>query len=110
MDDWVSVYKGNLGIVLPDTFGLKAFLNDFDVFYAKSGIMEGGKGLPEDAIGMINLEYSDWKTRRKASEIIGHTPNLSSKGRTVIISQPAIILIIEAIVDLIRLVSESKSP
>jgi len=35
MDDWVSVYKGNLGIVLPDTFGLKAFLKDFSVFYAK---------------------------------------------------------------------------
>lgn len=35
MEDWVSVYQGDLGIALTDTFGLKAFLIDFDKKYAK---------------------------------------------------------------------------
>jgi nicotinate phosphoribosyltransferase len=35
MDDWVKVYRGELGIVLTDTFGFDAFLRDFDTFYAK---------------------------------------------------------------------------
>ena len=35
MDDWISVYQGNLGIALTDTFGLEAFLKDFNVKYAK---------------------------------------------------------------------------
>lgn len=35
MDDWIKVYNGRLGIALTDTFGLDAFLKDFDVKYAK---------------------------------------------------------------------------
>jgi nicotinate phosphoribosyltransferase len=35
MDDWVKVYQGELGIALTDTFGLDAFLKDFNTFYAK---------------------------------------------------------------------------
>jgi nicotinate phosphoribosyltransferase len=35
MDDWVKVYQGELGIALSDTFGLDAFLKDFNTFYAK---------------------------------------------------------------------------
>lgn len=35
MEDWSQVYEGNLGIALPDTFGLDAFLVDFDTKYAK---------------------------------------------------------------------------
>jgi nicotinate phosphoribosyltransferase len=35
MDDWVKVYQGELGIALADTFGLDAFLKDFNTFYAK---------------------------------------------------------------------------
>jgi nicotinate phosphoribosyltransferase len=35
MDDWIKVYQGKLGIALTDTFGLDAFLKDFDTFYAK---------------------------------------------------------------------------
>jgi nicotinate phosphoribosyltransferase len=34
MDDWIKVYKGELGIALTDTFGVDAFLRDFDTFYA----------------------------------------------------------------------------
>lgn len=35
METWVSVYQGDLGIALTDTFGLKSFLNDFDKKFAK---------------------------------------------------------------------------
>ena len=35
MESWVTVYQGDLGIALTDTFGLKSFLNDFDKKYAK---------------------------------------------------------------------------
>lgn len=35
MDAWISVYQGDLGIALTDTFGLKSFLNDFDKKFAK---------------------------------------------------------------------------
>lgn len=35
MEEWVEVYEGSLGIALTDTFGLEAFLRDFDVKYAK---------------------------------------------------------------------------
>ena len=35
MELWVETYGGNLGIVLTDTFGLDAFLKDFDAKYAR---------------------------------------------------------------------------
>ena len=35
MDDWISVYEGDLGIALPDTFGVDSFLVDFTMKYAK---------------------------------------------------------------------------
>jgi nicotinate phosphoribosyltransferase len=35
MDAWVRVYNADLGIVLPDTYGLKSFLGDFDRFHAR---------------------------------------------------------------------------
>lgn len=35
MEAWVSVYQGDLGIALTDTFGLNSFLKDFDKKYAK---------------------------------------------------------------------------
>jgi len=35
MELWTKTYKGSLGIVLTDTFGLDAFLNDFDAKYAR---------------------------------------------------------------------------
>jgi len=35
METWVSVYDGDLGIALTDTFGVDAFLRDFDRKYAK---------------------------------------------------------------------------
>jgi nicotinate phosphoribosyltransferase len=35
MELWVQTFGGNLGIVLTDTFGLDAFLKDFDAKYAR---------------------------------------------------------------------------
>jgi len=35
MEDWINVYQGDLGIALTDTFGTKAFWEDFGTKYAK---------------------------------------------------------------------------
>ena len=35
LDDWAKEFRGSLGIALSDNFGFKAFLRDFDPYYAK---------------------------------------------------------------------------
>lgn len=35
LEVWADVYRGNLGIALTDTFGTKAFFNDFDGYLAR---------------------------------------------------------------------------
>jgi len=35
MEDWTRIYRGDLGIVLTDTFGSHAFFRDFDAAFAK---------------------------------------------------------------------------
>lgn len=35
LEDWVQEYRGDLGIALTDTVGMDAFLNDFDLYFAK---------------------------------------------------------------------------
>lgn len=35
LEDWVQEYRGDLGIALTDTIGMKAFLRDFDLYFAK---------------------------------------------------------------------------
>lgn len=35
MDAWTKVYRGDLGVALTDTYGIKAFFDDFDLFHAK---------------------------------------------------------------------------
>jgi len=35
LDSWIKVYKGDLGIALPDTFTTDNFLKDFNTYYAK---------------------------------------------------------------------------
>jgi multidrug efflux pump len=47
--------------------------DEIRVFYTRSGQFEGGGGgesYTEDTVGVIQAEFSDWKTRRKASEIL----------------------------------------
>lgn len=35
LEDWVQEYRGDLGIALTDTVGMNAFLEDFDLYFAK---------------------------------------------------------------------------
>lgn len=35
LQKWAEVYRGDLGIALSDTLGFDAFLNDFDMYFAK---------------------------------------------------------------------------
>ena len=35
LDNWVRVYRGNLGIALTDIIGIDAFLKDFDLYFVK---------------------------------------------------------------------------
>ena len=35
LQDWVQEYRGDLGIALTDTVGMRAFLQDFDLYFAK---------------------------------------------------------------------------
>ena len=35
LEKWAEEYRGDLGIALTDTIGMKAFLNDFDLYLAK---------------------------------------------------------------------------
>jgi nicotinate phosphoribosyltransferase len=35
LQKWADVYRGDLGTALSDTLGFKAFLNDFDMYFAK---------------------------------------------------------------------------
>jgi nicotinate phosphoribosyltransferase len=35
LENWVQEYRGDLGIALTDTVGMDAFLNDFDLYFAK---------------------------------------------------------------------------
>ncbi|MDA0781839.1 MAG: efflux RND transporter permease subunit [Rickettsiales bacterium] len=67
--------RGNLSVQEKDALVRKVEERIFDVegirvFYAKSGAMEGGKGIPEDAVGIVNIEYDDWNKRPKAHKIV----------------------------------------
>jgi len=35
MDTWAKEYRGDLGIALSDTYGMEAFLRDFDMYFCK---------------------------------------------------------------------------
>ena len=35
LEDWVQEYRGDLGVALTDTVGMDAFLQDFDLYFAK---------------------------------------------------------------------------
>jgi nicotinate phosphoribosyltransferase len=62
MDAWISVYNGDLGIALPDTFGLDAFLKDFDLKYALlyTGVRHDS-GSPYEFVDKIVAHYSKLK-------------------------------------------------
>ena len=87
LEGWVQEYRGDLGIALTDVIGMDAFLNDFDLYFAKlfdglrhdSGdpIVWGEKALAHYARLRIpaaskRLVFSDGLTIPKAIEIYDH--------------------------------------
>ncbi len=41
---WAKEYRGDLGIALSDVYGMKAFLNDFDMYFCK--LFDGAATIP----------------------------------------------------------------
>ena len=87
LEDWVQEYRGDLGIALTDTVGMDAFLDDFDLYFAKlfdglrhdSGdpIEWGEKALAHYRKMRINthskrLVFSDGLNLEKALELWRH--------------------------------------
>ena len=87
LEGWVQEYRGDLGIALTDVIGMDAFLNDFDLYFAKlfdglrhdSGdpVVWGEKALAHYAKLRIpsaskRLVFSDGLTIPKALEIYNH--------------------------------------
>jgi multidrug efflux pump len=69
--------RGNLSTIEKDNLLRQAeakvldMKDEVEVFYARSGDISGqGKEFPEDSIGVITLEFTDWQQRRTAQEII----------------------------------------
>jgi len=52
LDSWIKVYKGDLGIALPDTFTTDNFLKDFNTYYAK--LFDGCR---QDSGSAIDIGY-----------------------------------------------------
>ena len=46
------------------------FRDSVKVFYTKVGVVDNSRQLPEDTIGTISLEFTNWQTREKASSIM----------------------------------------
>lgn len=49
---------------------LQSLIGEVEVFYARAGTFIGEQNVPDDAIVVVQVEFDDWKTRRKASTII----------------------------------------
>ncbi|WP_348699836.1 nicotinate phosphoribosyltransferase [Duganella fentianensis] len=87
LEAWVQEYRGDLGVALTDVVGMDAFLNDFDLYFAKlfdglrhdSGdpVVWGEKALAHYARLRIDantkrLVFSDGLNLHKAFELYGH--------------------------------------
>ena len=59
---WVKVYKGELGVVLPDTFTAPVFLRDFNTLYAK--LFDGARHDSGDWRWFTDLMVDHWKGLR----------------------------------------------
>jgi nicotinate phosphoribosyltransferase len=69
LEDWVQEYRGDLGTALTDVVGMDAFLNDFDLYFAK--LFDGlrhDSGDPvewgEKALAYYNALRVDARTKR----------------------------------------------
>ena len=59
MKNWVKVYNGDLGAVLPDTIGTDQFLKDFDLFFAK--LFDGPRWDSGDEYGFTDKFIKHYK-------------------------------------------------
>lgn len=62
LEDWVQEYRGDLGIALTDTIGMKAFLRDFDLYFAK--LFDGLRHDSGDPIWWGELAIEHYKKLR----------------------------------------------
>jgi nicotinate phosphoribosyltransferase len=95
LEDWVQEYRGDLGVALTDVVGMDAFLNDFDLYFAKlfdglrhdSGdpVVWGEKALAHYAKLRIDahtkrLVFSDGLDLERAFEIHRHFADRTQLG------------------------------
>jgi len=71
MDSWNDVYRGALGIMLPDTFGTDGFLRDFDGVHARlfDGIRQDS-GDPEEFLHKMVAHYEKLGIDPKSKTIV----------------------------------------
>lgn len=71
MDAWISVYEGDLGTALPDTFGVNNFLEDFTMKYAKlyDGVRHDS-GDPFEFIDKFVLHYKKLKITPSSKTLV----------------------------------------
>ncbi len=72
--------RGDLSVVERDRLlqEVEARLLDMPEFatvYARSGAHFQGNGIPEDTIGIVQLEFVDWQQRRPAREVLAEVRN-----------------------------------
>ncbi|HEX2518934.1 MAG TPA: nicotinate phosphoribosyltransferase [Castellaniella sp.] len=62
LEDWVQEYRGDLGIALTDVVGMKAFLADFDLYFAK--LFDGLRHDSGDPIAWGELAIAHYQALR----------------------------------------------
>ncbi len=79
LDDWIQVYRGDLGIALTDTVGIDAFLKDFDGYYSRvyDGIRQDS-GSPYDFTDKAIRHYQSLDINPKHKKIM-YSNNLNFK-------------------------------
>jgi len=85
MKNWVDVYKGNLGIALPDTFTTNNFLNSFDSLYARifDGVRQDS-GDPIEFARKIISKYHNLSIDSQTKQIV-FSDNLKSVSQISVI-------------------------
>lgn len=62
LEAWVQVYRGQLGIALSDVVGMKAFLKDFDLYFAK--LFDGMRHDSGDPFWWADLAIEHYRSLR----------------------------------------------
>lgn len=62
LESWVKEYRGNLGIALTDVVGMKAFLKDFDLYFAK--LFDGIRHDSGDPLQWAKMALDHYKALR----------------------------------------------